>query len=316
LDPSPAEKQSLDRALNADKALLGQGTPAPGSRENPKPPTSGSRKPKILSSDKRTAERLLADIIRERNLELAGLGSQGRQDFGLSVRKQRYLESLAYETTDEHVARVAGCISRILEDVRARRVCDLSPDDVLMYRQARVQHGVANSTANKEVGALQAMLNWASRVQLISHNPVSSIRSLPQNRATQRLHRRALSADDVSALLEAARTADVDAGERKAASRTQRNGSKGRAYETRERPPRVPQTPMWLAFLETGARFKGADFRPMGRPRRGKLHGHASSDHDQEPQGQGAADLPHSPRRAEGPQTHPPSDAREDPTGD
>ena len=56
-------------------------------------------------------------------------------------------------------------------------------------------------------------------------------------------------------LLTAAKKADGRIQARKAAIRSIQGGTKGRRFAERGRAPRVPQYPMWLALLTTGARW-------------------------------------------------------------
>jgi len=217
---------------------------------------NGKRHRKQLGSDRGVAGRQLADIIRQRDLALAGLAQEEFQEESLETILARFVDDLESRCTPLHIERTKGAIEKVLEAVKAPRIRALTPARVLEYQQARKRQGVANATVNKEVGSVKSMLNFAVRAGLLPFNPLQAIAPLPQGPAHQKLSRRALKDEEIEKLLAVARADDRREGDRRAALRTIHGGTKGRRFEERERKPRIPQYPLWLALLETGARWK------------------------------------------------------------
>ena len=215
----------------------------------------GKRMRKVLASDKRTAERMLAEIIRERDLYLAGMGSEPSQETLIDDIMGDYLADLGTRTSADHTDQSQRCLVRILGRLKVRRVRDIAAAEVLEFRRVRLAKGAANATANRDVCVLKAMLNWAVRTGLIGFSPLQGIQKLPEGKGHQKAPRRDLTEEEISSFLKAAYQQDVDLKARKAAETTIRGGTKGKAYRNRKRSPRIPQGPLWFALLETAARW-------------------------------------------------------------
>ncbi len=198
---------------------------------------------------------MLADIIRRRDLVLAGLGSEEEGWLPIDRIREQYMADLGTRCSHGHIRRTRDCLNRILAAIAAGQVAELKPLDVMGYRQVRQAEGVSNKTVNLEVGSLKAMLTWAAQAQIAPPNPIAHIKNLPTGKAYQRRPRRALGEAEAQKLIDAAFKCDIAAGARKAAKRTIAGGSKGSRYMSKARKFRVPQAPLWLALLETGARW-------------------------------------------------------------
>jgi integrase len=161
---------------------------------------------------------------------------------------REYLDDLQHRVTVGHFRNVRGRLKRILEALDAELVCDLKALDVLRYRNKVRTDGASNRTANLFVDGLRAMLTWAVECGVIERNPIGRVPRLPEGPGHQRCVRRALSDEEIDRFL---RAADED--DRHAAELHDREGAGpgGR----RSPGPRVPQGPLWKAFLETGARW-------------------------------------------------------------
>jgi integrase len=141
-----------------------------------------------------------------------------------------YTADLATRATPTHCANVRARLRWLIDDLGVTNVHELQPHTLLLHRAARLKAGSSVRTANLVTDRLRAMLTWAVLVGLIPTNPLAALPRLPENEATKRYRRRALSDAEIEALLQAARDDDL---------RTRR---------------RVPQLPLWTALLETGAR--------------------------------------------------------------
>ncbi len=218
----------------------------------------GKRRRQALSTDKRVAQRMFADIIRKRDLAAAGLGIEEGFDLPLSEIIDEFLADLAARRTRAYVDRARGIIRRLVKDTRARIVRDLQPQAYLKFRQLRLSQGVANRTANMDLVTTRTMLNWAVRAGYIAFNPLQAVQTLPAGRGYEKRPRRALSDEEIDRLIAASQQIDHELADRVAAVKTIAAGTKGSAFAEKERMRSVPQTPMWLMLLETGARFNEA----------------------------------------------------------
>ena len=170
---------------------------------------NGRRHRQILSSDRRVAERALAKIVRERDLQVLGLMDEQGQYRWLQEIREKYLRDMTTWASKGHLRRVKGILERLLDDLGPLRVVDLRKDRLLVYRQKRIKQGKANRSVNLEIGTLRAMLNWALECGLIGRNLVANLKPLPSGKAFKKRPRRALSRDEMNRLLEAAERIDA-----------------------------------------------------------------------------------------------------------
>jgi len=195
----------------------------------------GKRRRVSLSTDRRVAERLQIELIRQRDLELAGLAPIEGMSTPLEDLRDQYLLDLAVRAGAKQVRSRKDSLERVLAALEATRVRDLRVVDLQRYQRERLAQGVANRTVNVDTGALAALLSWAVGAQIIAENPIKTLKPLPTTERHQRRVRRALSDDEIERLLVAAAEDDAECADR------------GRA--------RVPQLPLWRALLETAARW-------------------------------------------------------------
>lgn len=213
---------------------------------------SGRRKRVALSTDRGVAERMRIELIRARDLELAGLGSVEGQSRPLREVIDAFLADLSIRATSEHVRNTRAHLHRILRDIPAERVRDLKPHHVIAYRAQRIRDGASHQTAQHGVRSLKVALNWARDAGLIAENPIARLKPLRIDDGKIRRQRRALSDEEIARFLDAARADDVAMQRDRRAATIAGRGSGG---PRSTRAPRVPQFPMWFAFVETGARY-------------------------------------------------------------
>jgi integrase len=216
---------------------------------------TGRRVRASLSTDKRVAERMRADLINKRDLEMAGLGTVEGQSMALAELRDAYLSDLEPRVCRQQFINVRAALNRLLGSLRATRVRDVKPIDIARFRAERVRGGASHRTANCDVSAISAMLRWAAVMGLIHENPLRSMPRLPTTEAHLRRVRRALSDAEIAAFLKAADEDDAECAARKSAARTIEHHTRGRNYAKRHRMPRVPQRHLWQALIETGARW-------------------------------------------------------------
>lgn len=213
--------------------------------------SAGRRHREQVGGSREQAERVLRERVAQRDLARAGLHDERAMESRLADLAAAYLRAqrVRRANSEAHVERITGCLERVLGALAARGIVavrDLSPAAFHRVRDARAAK-VSAGTVNKEFGALLDMLRAAEEDRAIPANPLRGIRQLP--RQDKRV-RRALRDVEIHKLLAVARAEDAALGAHR---------------------PRVPQAPLWLAILWTGARFAEitsatwADFDPEGR---------------------------------------------------
>jgi len=217
--------------------------------------SQGRRRREALSTDKRVAEQIRTDRIRQRDLELAGLGPVAGQESRLSVIAALYVEDLASRAVVRHHAQVRTRLEKLAVALGDPRVRDLAPHAVARLRAAHLAQGASHRTANLLTDSLRACLTWAVSMQLIAVNPLATLRALPSRKVQKRRVRRALTEDEITRFLAAAEADDAEQAGRLSATRTISRASKGVQWALRVRGMRIPQAPLWRAFVETGARY-------------------------------------------------------------
>ena len=199
----------------------------------------GRRQRQALSTSKKTAERIRTEIIHRRDLARAGLGAEAGLDLTLDELLGDYLADLQTRVTSEHFLNVSQRLRAIVTELSGTRVGELRPMQVVQIRSRAVAEGASHRTGNLFVGRLATMLRWAVRNGLVAKNPIEHLERLPEKAEHRAYRRRALTEDEIRRFLAASERDDEENDVRA-------------AIEGLER---VPQTPMWVAFLETGARY-------------------------------------------------------------
>jgi integrase len=216
----------------------------------------GTRHRRILSTDREVAERAFRKIVRDRDLEIAGLGNEEGQERPLSEVVALYMADLGTHRRPRYVSAVRYTLDALLADLGdGARVRDANVPRILLYRTKRLAAGSSNRTCNADTGALRACLNWARSSGYIALNPIEHLRPLTETEDTQVKRRRALSDEEIGNLLQAAIDADRERASRFAAERTIASGALGRAYAKKERMVPMPQTPFWKTLVVSGLRY-------------------------------------------------------------
>jgi integrase len=207
----------------------------------------GSRKRIALSTDRKVAEFKQRELVRERDLQSLGLGSVAGQSKLLREVVEAYLSDLATRSVAAHLKNTRARLEHALAHLKAKRICELEPIAVLAYRAERVREGCSHRTANLHTDTLRSCLAWAEKLALIALNPLTRLPRLPENEATKRYRRRAMSEDEIHRFLAAAYEDD----RRNAAALFPSAGD----HERRPARARVPQAPLWRLLLEAGCRY-------------------------------------------------------------
>jgi integrase len=212
----------------------------------------GNRRRQALSRDRRVAERARIEILHQRDLSMCGLDTQAGMDRPLKEIRDAYLTDLATRACPKHVVNTTATLDRVLAAIRAQRVRDLQPIELITYRASRLKAGLAHRSANLEIDVIRAALNWAVRVSLIAESPIRNLPRLRETEATKRYRRRAMSEDEIARFLAAAE-ADDERNARLSRGWSRTKGSRLRAVGSSR--PRVPQAPLFRFLLEAATRY-------------------------------------------------------------
>jgi integrase len=166
----------------------------------------------------------------------------------LALIQREYLDDLKCRVSPSHYKNVKSRLDRTVATLHLADLRDLQPVQVIRYRNQQREQGASNRTANLVVDSLCAMFAWALGCGMIEANPLRNVRRLPDGAGNQRYRRRALSDEEIERLLRAAESDDREI----SAAWWEKGGGDG---NPRRHPERIPQAPMWMAFLETGARW-------------------------------------------------------------
>lgn len=211
----------------------------------------GRRHRKTLSTDRRVAERAFAQIIRQRDLELAGLANEAGQDRFLAEIVEIYKADLATHRRPRYTKAVGYTLDALLAALgEGARIRDLTVPRLLLHRTKRLAAGVSNRTANADCNALRAALRWALASGHIAVNPLEHLRPLSESEDTQVKKRRALSDMEIGALLRAAIEEDAE--------RARSFGTTGPLIDGWNRMTPIPQAPLWRFLVVVGVRYNEA----------------------------------------------------------
>lgn len=194
----------------------------------------GRRHRKLVAGDLPTAQRILAKLIRDRDLERAGMKSETRDPVALRPILDQYLAELAMRSGKRLVKEATSCLLRVVAELDVTTVEELSKGVIVAWRQRRSAAGSANKTTNNAVALLSAALNFGTALGHVASNPLAGLQPLPITPVHRKRKPRAFTEEEITRFLAAAER-----------------------YDARF-PRRVPRTPLLTFLLGTGARFSEA----------------------------------------------------------
>jgi integrase len=154
--------------------------------------------------------------------------------------RDEYLRDLFLRVSPHYYTGAKSRLAIMLAQIGNLPVSELRAMDVIRFRNTLKASGASHATCNSYTHhTFKAMLRWAYDAGLTVSNPVHGLKRLPQSRDCATFRRRALSEEEITRFIAAAETDDHEFG-RIEAMRSVR---------------RIPQTPLWVGFLETGARW-------------------------------------------------------------
>lgn len=219
----------------------------------------GRRHRKILSTDKVVSERIFRKLLRDRDLQLGGLGDEQAPDQLLATLLAEYMADLTTFRRPKYVRAVRLHLDAVMNDLGpGTRVRDVTVPRMLLRRQKRLAEGLSHRTVNAEAGALRTALRWCVSAGRIPVNPIANLRPLPETADTKVKVRRALTDDEIGRLLQAAEQDDANRASRFAAEKTIASGVLGKSYAGRKRMVPIPQGPLIKTLIVLGLRYNEA----------------------------------------------------------
>jgi len=110
---------------------------------------------------------------------------------------------LAKGVTEKQAGQAAARCRKIIEACRFEKLVDLSPSAVANYLRERRQKGMGIQSSNHYLAAIKSFVNWAVKDRRLPSNPLAHLGKLNVKLDVRR-ERRALSADELGRVIEAA----------------------------------------------------------------------------------------------------------------
>jgi integrase len=188
-----------------------------------------------LATDKQAAQAMLTDLIRQKERGEARLISPFKEHLErpLAGHVKDYLAVVQSTTTsEEHQTEVSRILGVFMRDSGARILRDVTPDRVSTYL-SKLSSGPTTRNMHRRI--LVAFLNWLEGVKRIERNPITPL-SVRLAKKGKRRKRRALSADEIYALLQVVKDYPVS-------SASVNRGGRNAKKKPVERPAKLkPQT--------------------------------------------------------------------------
>lgn len=238
------------------------------------------RRRRTVSGTKEDAERVLTAIMRARDLEMLGLGGERGAVMLVEDIAAQYVADLRTRARPRTVTETADTLARLLAELGAREVREITRPAVMLWRQRAAAGGRSNKTVNNQLAALSAALALAVRLGQLPSHPLAGLRGLPITAQHQRRKPRALSDWEIGRLLAVAEESDRGTSISSSRSPLESTGlhmpSRGQelgsvpaepAFQAREPgsrparidatayPRRIPRSTLLRALLQTGARW-------------------------------------------------------------
>ncbi len=154
--------------------------------------------------------------------------------------RDEYLSDLALRVSAKYYIGAKSRLALMLAQIGDLSIAELKAMDVLRFRNTLKARGASHATCNSYTHhTFKAMMRWAYEAGLTTSNPVHGLKRLPQSLACVTFRRRALTEEEIPRFLAAAEADDEGF----------------RKIEALRQVRRIPQTPLWIGFLETGARW-------------------------------------------------------------
>lgn len=169
---------------------------------------SGRLRRHPLLADKKAAQALLSELVRQVECEKAGLAdpSDAQRKRPLKTHLTEYRDYLVNKgVTPKQVAESTRQIEKLVAACKWKLIPDIAPHAALEYLADLQRAGRSAQTRNHYLKSVKSFTGWLVRERRAPRDPLAHLSRL--NVSTDRRHdRRALSPDDFALLIEAART--------------------------------------------------------------------------------------------------------------
>jgi integrase len=221
----------------------------------------------VLSEDKRTAERMRAEIIKKRDLAEKGLAREDGQEKPLAAVIEAFLVEMKATRAHATWRRADLELTAARAYFGPRRVRDVNVAAVMEWRRARMRPrppkkaggkdrvGLSVRSVNLGGAILKACLEWGRRAGIIVVNPLADLKPLANPEATWRKRRRAMTEKEIGDFLRGAAALDAKRAAHWGAERTIAAGTKGAEWNARNRRRPIPSMPLWRMFVSVGLRL-------------------------------------------------------------
>jgi integrase len=164
----------------------------------------------LHTSDKRIAQQNLEKIVKDKQLEAAGMAPSEAQRNAVQSPLTHHLKSYLADLTaigrdQEYIYIVEKQIQKLLLECKWATLSNVTSDSFLRWR-ARQQK--APKTLNEYLASMSSLLNWMERHERIEKNPLKRVQKVQTNGRQVRL-RRAFTDDEMKRLLKIAGTRKV-----------------------------------------------------------------------------------------------------------
>lgn len=164
------------------------------------------------TSDKRAAQRILAEKEREVAEILNGVRDPLQEQYGAALNRpieehlEEYLASCEANQVPQRIKEKASRIRWVLDGVGAKSLGDIRPDRVDGLLRAGQRDGMSARTVNLRLECINAFMNWCVKNGRLQANPLRIIAKRNQV-VDRRVRRRALTPEETGSLLAVSREA-------------------------------------------------------------------------------------------------------------
>jgi integrase len=164
----------------------------------------------LHTSDKRIAQQNLEKIVKDKQLETAGMAPSEAQRNAVQSPLTHHLKSYLSDLTaigrdQEYIYIVEKQIQKLLLECKWTTLSNVTSDSFLRWRACQQK---APKTLNEYLASMSSLLNWMERHERIEKNPLKRVQKVQTNGRQVRL-RRAFTDDEMKRLLKVAGTRKV-----------------------------------------------------------------------------------------------------------
>lgn len=166
--------------------------------------------------DKQASEQKLADLVKQAEREKAGIIDQTAARRSDQLRRpiselvgQYEAHLRSKDASNWHISETLRRLNRVLTECEFKALADLESGPVTHWANDRSAEGMGARTRGTYLSSMKAFSRWCVLSGLIPHDPLTTV-TRPNERADVRRQRRALTEEEFTRLLAAARTRQIE----------------------------------------------------------------------------------------------------------